>query len=380
MRITFVLPTVNMSGGIRVVAIYARLLSDRGHQVVLVSPPPVRPRFKERVRRMFSSGANAAPIQSHVDSAKLDHRVLERWRPVVDADVPDADVVIATWWETAEWVAALSASKGAKAYFVQGHEVFPWLPQDRCKATYRLPMHKIVVARWLIKVMASEYADHDVDIVSNSVDHEQFHASPRAKQARPTVGFLYSEVEIKGVNVTLRAIELLRRQMPELRVVSFGTSVPDASIAAGLEFRHDPPQPTLRDIYASCDVWLTASRSEGFNLPAMEAMACRTPVVSTRTGWPEEAIVDGVNGYCVEVDDVSALAESAHRLLVLPDVQWRNVSHAAFETVRESTWERSCDLFERALVRAVEAGHPQAGGRGEAQAPAIVSGQTHAAL
>ena len=378
MRITFVLPTVNMSGGIRVVAIYARLLSARGHQVVLVSPPPLPLRFKERVQRVFSSGANAAPRKSHVERATLDHRVLERWRPVVDTDVPDADVVIATWWETAEWVAALSASKGAKVYFVQGHEVFPWLAQDRCKATYSLPMHKIVVARWLSKVMASDYADYDVDIVSNSVDHAQFHANPRGKQLRPTVGFLYSNVEIKGVDVTLRAIELLRRHVPDLRVVSFGTELPDTSIVAGIEFRHDPPQPSLRDIYASCDVWMTASRSEGFNLPAMEAMACRTPVVSTRTGWPEEVIVDGANGYCVEVDDVNALAEVAYRLLVLSDAQWRAVSDAAFDTVRERSWERSADQFEKALVRAIDRHRTKPGDRVGAPAPASVAGQTRA--
>src|SRR5208282_5263036 len=48
---------------------------------------------------------------------------------------------------------------------------------------------------------------------------------------------------------------------------------------------------------------LTASRSEGFNLPAMEAMACRTPVVSTRTGWPAEAVKTGINGVLVDVED-----------------------------------------------------------------------------
>ncbi len=204
---------------------------------------------------------------------------------------------IATWWETAEWVAKLSPSKGAKMYFVQGHEIFPGLPLERCRATYRLPLRKIVVAEWLRRTMATEYGDTDVDLVPNSVDHEQFHAVPRGKQARPTIGFLYSPVGIKGVDVALRAIELIHRRVPDLHVVSFGLTVLPPSLSTGIDFQHDPPQMALRDIYASCDVWLTASRSEGFNLPAMEAMACRTPVVSTRTGWPEESIVDGLNGY-----------------------------------------------------------------------------------
>ena len=43
-------------------------------------------------------------------------------------------VVIATWWETAEWVAGLSPRKGAKAYFLQHHEVHPGQPVDRVRA------------------------------------------------------------------------------------------------------------------------------------------------------------------------------------------------------------------------------------------------------
>jgi len=356
MKITFVLPPVNMSGGIRVAAIHARLLATRGHEVVLVSPPP-QPRrapLRQRLRPAVFGGARRAAPRSHLDGSGLDHRVLEVWRPVVDTDVPDADVVIATWWETAEWVARLGPTKGTKVYFIQHHEVFEWLAHERSRATYRLPLHKVVVAEWLRRVMAETYGDRAVDVVPNSIDHLQFHAAPRGRQARPTVGFLYSHVKFKGVDVTLRALDLLRERLPDLRVVAFGSAKPPRPLA-GVEFHQEPPQDGLRDLYACCDVWLTASRTEGFNLPAMEAMACRTPVVSTRTGWPEEAI-DGRNGALVEVDDAPALAAAALRFLSMSDGAWRLASQAAFETVQGSSWDRAGDEFERALGRAVERG------------------------
>ena len=106
----------------------------------------------------------------------------------------------------------------------------------------------------------------------------------------------------------------------------------------------------LRDLYASCDLWLTASRSEGFNLTAMEAMACRTPVVATRTGWPEDAIVNRSNGICVDIDDLQALIEATHWVLGLDDPRWRDLSRAAFETVKDASWERSAKEFEQALI------------------------------
>ena len=349
MKITFVLPTVNLSGGIRVAAIYSRWLMRFGHQVVAVSPPPAV-LFRHRLLRPLGLGTPRVATESHFDNAGIDHRIIERSRAIEDNDVPDADVVIATWWETAEWVAALSPAKGAKVYFVQHHEVFDWLPAERSTATYRLPLRKIVVASWLQRVMNTDYGDIAVDLVPNAVDHEQFFAPKRGKRDRPTVGFLYSKAEFKGVDLTLRAIATLRLSFPALRVVSFGDQAPQGDELGDVDFHLAPDQSKLRDLYASCDVWMTASRSEGFNLPAMEAMACRTPVIATCTGWPAEAIVDGANGWCVALNDVHGLVRAAQFVLDLSDADWRAMSTHAFDTVRGSSWEASARLFEASLI------------------------------
>lgn len=64
-----------------------------------------------------------------------------------------------TW----EWVNALGRRKRVKAYFIQGREVFEHPPVERCKATYRMPLHKIVFARWLADI-------DDVDGLVNGVE------------------------------------------------------------------------------------------------------------------------------------------------------------------------------------------------------------------
>lgn len=358
MRIAFVLPAVNMSGGTRVIGIYARELERRGHTVTLVSPPPKPIPFPHKIKRWIEGNSwfsEAERRKSHLDGSGLDHRVLDRWRPVVDDDVPDADVVIATWWETAEWVNALSSNKGAKVYFVQHHEVFPYLPVERARATYLLKFHKIVIARWLRDVMLSEYGDASVDLVPNSVDKNQFFAGTRAKQRVPTAGFLYSNVAFKGVDVTLAALAKARRSIPHLRILSFGSERPSASLPLleKTDFVFSPVQDRIRDLYSSCDVWVTASHSEGFNLPAMEAMACRTPVVSTKTGWPEEAIETGLNGVLVDVDDEDALARAIEWVVTRQAEDWQALSLNAYKTVEDSSWGASTVLFEAALINAI---------------------------
>jgi glycosyltransferase involved in cell wall biosynthesis len=293
-----------------------------------------------------------------LDNSGLNHQVLSHWRPVVDADLPDADVVIATWWETAEWVYRLSKSKGTKAYLVQGHEVFANMPIDRVKATYRLPMRKIVVSAWLKRIMEREYGVLDVDLVPNSVDHAQFYAAVRGKQGRPTLGFLYSGSSSKGVDIALDVIRRLRSRISNLRVVSFGAVPLDANQIwdSSIEYEHSPAQDRLREIYAQCDVWLSTSRSEGFNLTAMEAMACRTPVVSTRTGWPEEAIQNHVNGALADIDDVEGLLSGALWVLSLSESEWRTASTSAYETAAAGSWQQSADLFESLLQRWISSG------------------------
>lgn len=362
MRITFIHPVVNMSGGIRVIAIYSKALIQLGHQVTHISLPPQKIPLRRKFKSLLSGKGwltyNRYP-KSHLDGNGFDHRVLDRYRIPADSDVPDADVVIATWWETAEWVNSFSKEKGTKVYFVQGHEIFPYLPVDRVRATYYLPFHKVVVSNWLKNIMLNEYGDSNVDMVPNSIDHTQFFALPRGRQKQPTVGFLFSNSELKGVDTALAVIAKLHSLIPDLRVVCFGSHAPDGQflLEDWIEFHLDPAQDRIKDIYASCDVWLTCSRSEGFNLTAMEAMACCTPIVSTPTGWPVEAIDPYKNGVLANFDDIDAIAGAVRWVLELPESEWKELSVAAYRTVESSSWENSTDLFEMALHHACERAH-----------------------
>src|SRR3954469_23799531 len=117
MKITFILPGLNLSGGIRVISIYAERLRRRGHRVVVVAAAsPRKLGLKSRVRDMLRGRgwkwrSESARDGTHFEDSRVKIRITDRYRPITDADVPDADVVVATWWETSEWVAALSMRK-----------------------------------------------------------------------------------------------------------------------------------------------------------------------------------------------------------------------------------------------------------------------------
>src|SRR5262249_38289403 len=104
MRISFVLPCFDLTGGNRVVSIYAEAVRRRGHEVLAVAPQPRRPTWRQIARSLLRGRgwpARHVAGPSHFDRLDVPHRTLAHAGPVTDADLPDADVVVATWWETA---------------------------------------------------------------------------------------------------------------------------------------------------------------------------------------------------------------------------------------------------------------------------------------
>jgi glycosyltransferase involved in cell wall biosynthesis len=354
MRIAFLIPDLGFAGGNRVVAIYAERLKRRGHEVTVVSGAPRKVGLPEKIKsalkgRGWPMGIGTA--QPYFDELGITVKVLDSNRPIVDDDVPDADVVVATWWETAEWVAALSPRKGAKVHFVQHHEVFPYLPIERVRAVYRLPMAKIVISRWLAQTMSTSYGIDHCALIYNSVDTSQFFAQPRDKQTVPTVGFLYSTTDFKSPETHLAALHELKKKLPQTRAVAFGSQriSKEFPLPEWAEFYYRPAQHDIRLIYAKCDLWLCGSESEGFHLPPLEAMACRCPVVSTKVGGPIDIIDEGVNGFLVDIGDATSLARKALEVLSMSNENWKRMSAAATATALRYSWDDAAELFERAV-------------------------------
>ena len=71
----------------------------------------------------------------------------------------------------------------------------------------------------------------------------------------------------------------------------------------------------------AAEVAVVPSRFEGFSLPAVEAMACGTPLVATTAGaLPEVVGPDGHAALHVPPSDPEALAAVMHRYR--PGVEW----------------------------------------------------------
>ena len=138
---------------------------------------------------------------------------------------------------------------------------------------------------------------------------------------RPLAGCVGAMTPEKGHLVLLRAWSLVLDQRPEARLVLLGdgperaaveratAALPAGSVVlAG--YRDDVPA-----WLKALDLYVQPSLAEGLGSAVLEAMACRLPVVASRTGGVPESVVDGTTGLLCPPGDAAALAEAILTLL-----------------------------------------------------------------
>jgi glycosyltransferase involved in cell wall biosynthesis len=94
----------------------------------------------------------------------------------------------------------------------------------------------------------------------------------------------------------------------------------------------------LPALYSAADLLAYVSLYEGFGLPALEAMACGTPVVGSNVSSVPEVI--GSAGLQVDPRDVDAIADALKRMLTQADLRERSIA-AGIERAKQFTWEQS---------------------------------------
>ena len=118
---------------------------------------------------------------------------------------------------------------------------------------------------------------------------------------------------IKGPDVLLASLELLRPRVPELVVVLTGPArgyVLRGLERAGIPHRHVFVRryTDLPSVYHALDLCLIASRQEGGPKALLEGMATEVPVVTTRVGQAAEIARHGENAFVVDAEDAEGLA------------------------------------------------------------------------
>jgi glycosyltransferase involved in cell wall biosynthesis len=101
------------------------------------------------------------------------------------------------------------------------------------------------------------------------------------------------------------------------------------------------PDGQLRAWYSACDLFAYPSLYEGFGLPALEAMACGAPVLTSSVSSLPEVVGDAA--LTVTPTDTQAIAEGMKRILTDTDLSF-DLRRRGLERSKAFTWARTAEL------------------------------------
>lgn len=204
-------------------------------------------------------------------------------------------------------------------------------------------------------------AEDKTEVVGNGVDLSRFKREDRI-DARVRLGLPASVpvlisvgglVERKGFHRVLAVMPALQRRYPELRYLIVGGASPEGDMTETLQeqarelglgeaviFAGPIPPDDLRWYLSAADVFVLATRNEGWANVFLEAMACGLPVVTTDVGGNREVVCADDLGIVVPFDDADALREAIATALASGWDREAIVDYAA-----RNTWDARVEVL-----------------------------------
>ncbi|MGY1781748.1 glycosyltransferase family 4 protein [Geodermatophilus sp. SYSU D01036] len=203
-----------------------------------------------------------------------------------------------------------------------------------------------------------------VEVIPVGIDPEVFTPPPagRPREADSIVVTTSADVPLKGLVHLLEAVAKLRTERP-VRLTVVGTARPGGPAESALDrlglrdavrFTGPLPEADLVRLLQTATVAAIPSLYEGFSLPAVEAMACGTPLVTTDAGALPE-VVGSQAGLRVRAGDVDELTAALRLVLEKPSLQEQLGRAGRRRVLASYTWrstaERTADWYAEVLDR-----------------------------
>lgn len=201
------------------------------------------------------------------------------------------------------------------------------------------------------------------------VDPEAFAALPPPSNPVPIAAFVDRIIPPKGIDVLMRAFDLLKERGERLELELYGEADdqnPEAlpvhvlkQWCASSNARWLGPFADVREVWRRAEIFVLPARTgEGMSRALLEAAACARPLVVTNVPGSRHFVRDGVEGFVVAPEDAAALADALQRLARDPALRQRmgeaarlRLLHGFTEAhVKQSLHEAYLSLLGRARI------------------------------
>jgi phosphatidylinositol alpha-mannosyltransferase len=235
-------------------------------------------------------------------------------------------------------------------------ELSPWLRR----------LQRRIAVSTAAREFASSYLGGEYTIIPNGID---VLAGVGRAPERATVVFLGRPEPRKGLDVLLRAMPIVRRNVPSARLIVAGdgtaeqwaryeTQAAELGLRAAVTFAGRVSEDEKRALFARATVYASpATGGESQGVVLLEAMALRTPVVASGIAGYRTVITDGVDGLLFEPNDPASLADALFRVLRDPALAARLADGGRRTVERRYDWRVVIPRHLHLYAAAIRAAH-----------------------
>ena len=356
-KVTFLLPGIanRPIGGYKVVYEYANRLVEDGFDVDIVYPAYLYVKQKSwivgfvKVIKACLKFLYCTITKMHSCKGwfELDKRVKECLRPALnEVWCPKSDVIFATSVRTAFYLNEYKRTS-SKFYLIQAYEAWQEITDERLIETYKYPLKKIVISKWLYDIV-SQY-DAGCQLIPNGFDFEFFKRTVKNEERdKYRVAMMYHTLDLKGCDDGFAALNLVKRRYPELKVSLFGVYPAPENLPDWITYYRQPGKELLNEIYNTSAIFIATSWSEGWGLTVGEAMMCGCAVACTDNDGYKEMAIDGTTALLSPIKNPVALAENIIKLIENDSLRFELSEHG-YENIKKFNWEDSYSKLKSCL-------------------------------
>ena len=357
--ITFLLPSgsKNPVGGYKVVYEYANRLINDNYEVNIIYPATLL--WKEQniyqklkgIVRYFYFKTNKNRYLPY-NWFPLDKRIKIFWTPTLEEKyVQKSDYIVATAWQTSEYLGNYIKRYKKKIYLIQHYELWG-CTEERLLSTWKLPLEKIVIAKWLKSI--ADTLNEKAQLIYNGLDFKKFYIEEMIeKRNRKTIICLYHESDWKGFKYGLEALKILKEKYLDLKVICFGAYKNPKTLPEWVEYYYSPEQNKLRKLYNEASIFLGTSLGEGWGLTVSEAMQCGCAVVCTNVVGYNEMAFDGETALLCESKNPEDMVAKIEKLFENDNFRII-IANNGNKFIQQFTWERAYYDFKKFIEEKTE--------------------------
>jgi glycosyltransferase involved in cell wall biosynthesis len=266
--------------------------------------------------------------------------------------VPNADLAIATTWQSAYFASKFNKVKG-KYYFAQDFE--PWYypsgsNSSLAEFTYRLGMSTITFGKWLRDHLMSDYNCTSCQDFVPCADTKMFKPSGKSPRKHVERVFFFGRPisERRAFEIGVLALEKIKKKYPTIQIVVAGW---DLGRIYSFPFRcrqlGNLTVEQTAGLYRNCDVGI-ALATTNLSLVPLELMASGCAVLVNKNPPSDWLFVNRKN--CVSTDPLPSLLAEGFDMIVsnpkLREILYRN----GLKTVNATSWTHECERVYKFVV------------------------------